>query len=101
MPDPQDELPKKLVFNDGLLKAFIEGRLEPAVEQKVACYLDARPELLAKITSACAKDISLDELRECNCLRNPIFLGTVEFQEYRYTFPVTFMSVPLLVTSNG
>ena len=48
---PQNDPPKKLVFNDALLNAFIEGRPEPAVEQKVAAYLDARPELLAKIAS--------------------------------------------------
>jgi serine/threonine protein kinase len=51
MPSPNNESPKKLVFNDALLQAFINGTLEPPIEQKVAAYLDARPELLAKVAS--------------------------------------------------
>ena len=55
--------PKKLVFNDALLKAFINGTLEPKVEQKVAEYLESRPELLAKVTSA-SGDGFLNRMRE-------------------------------------
>jgi len=55
--------PKKLVFNDALLKAFINGTLEPKVEQKVAEYLESRPELLAKVTST-SGDGFLNRMRE-------------------------------------
>ena len=40
-----------LVFNEALLKDFIDGSLEPAVESRVAKYLESRPELLERIAA--------------------------------------------------
>ena len=43
--------PNNLVFDEALLKDFIDGSLEPAVESEVAKYLESRPELLERIAS--------------------------------------------------
>ena len=43
--------PSNFVVDEALLKDFIDGSLEPAVESKVAEYLESRPELLESIAS--------------------------------------------------
>ncbi len=55
--------PNILVFNDALLKGFVNGTLEPAVEEKVANFIESRPDLLEKI-SAKSGDGFLKRLRE-------------------------------------
>ncbi len=54
--------PKSLVLNEALLKNFINGDLEPAVEAKVANYLESRPELLERMVSR-SDGVLLERLR--------------------------------------
>ncbi len=61
MPTP-DKRPKGIAFNEALLQAFIDGSLEPAMEQKVAAYLDSRPELLARVASN-SGELFLDRMK--------------------------------------
>ncbi len=60
---PEPKRPNSLVFNDALLKGFINGTLEPAVEAKVADFLESRPDLLERISSK-SGDGFLKRLRE-------------------------------------
>ncbi len=43
--------PKSLVVNQALLEDFLQGKLEPAIEDKLASHIEARPQLLEKIRS--------------------------------------------------
>ncbi len=61
MSEPQRQ--NSLVLNDALLKGFIHGNLDPAVEEKVANFLESRPDLLERI-AAKSGDGFLKRLRE-------------------------------------
>jgi serine/threonine protein kinase len=55
--------PPSLVLNKELLKQFINGQLEPEVEERVAAQLESRPELLAKV-AAVSGDGFVQRLRD-------------------------------------
>lgn len=59
----EQKRPNSLVFNEAMLKGFMNGTLEPAVEEKVANLLEARPDLLEKISAKSGEGF-LKRLRE-------------------------------------
>jgi len=60
---PQADNSKKIIVDHELISAYIDGRLESNLENKVAAYLDVHPELIAKL-AAKSGDGFLDRLKE-------------------------------------